>query len=77
MNIKSEQKLTYDNQMEFKSWAKKHGLTKKNGARYYFDSVFAVHDNGMISQDNIPGVVADGTLTWGEALYKLKLHFGI
>ena len=77
MNDKSERRLTYSNQMEFKSWARKHGLTQKNGARYYFDSVFAVHDNGMTSQDTIRGVIANGSLTWGEALYKLKLYFRI
>ena len=77
MNDKSEQRLTYSNQMEFKSWARKNGLTQKNGARYYFDSIFAVHDNGMTSQDTIRGVIANGSLTWGEALFKLKLHFGI
>ena len=35
MNDRSELRLTYSNQMEFKRWARKHGLTQKNGASYY------------------------------------------
>jgi len=69
-------KLTYSSQLEFKSWARKHGLTKKNGADYYFDCATAV-DATKMSQPDIPGVKANGTLTWGEALEKLKSYFKI
>ncbi len=40
---KSQNKLCYGNQMEFKSWAKHHGLSKKNGADYYFDYITPVY----------------------------------
>lgn len=67
-------KLTYGNQLEFKKWAKRHGLTKKAGADYYFDSIYAV-DARKSSQPTIRGVVADGSLTFREAAAKLKKHF--
>lgn len=69
-------KLTYSNQLEFKAWAKKHGLTKKNGADFYFDYIYAV-DATDENQPNISGVVANGTMAFGEALAKLKSHFKI
>ena len=34
--------LTYSRQLDFKSWASHHGLTKKAGADYYFDFVTPV-----------------------------------
>lgn len=72
----SSEKLTYSNQLEFKKWAKKYGLTKKNGADYYFDSIYAV-DATDENQPDIKGVIANGTMTFGEALEMLKKHFEI
>ena len=71
-----EKKLTYDSQLEFKAWAKKHGLTKKNGIDFYFDNIYAV-DATVERQPTIRGVVADGTMTWNDALNMLKKHFKI
>ena len=70
-----EKLLTYYSQLEFKAWAKKHGLAK-NGADFYFDNIYAVDaTNGR--QPTIRGVVADGTMTWNDALTALKKHFKI
>lgn len=74
---KSQNKLCYGNQMEFKSWAKHHGLSKKNGADYYFDYITPVDGRDPMKQSNIPGFLANGKTTWGEALKILKNHFKI
>ena len=63
--------------MEFKSWAKHHGLSKKNGADYYFDYVTPVDARDPMGQNNIPGFLANGKTTWGEALNILKTYFKI
>lgn len=68
--------LTYDRQLKFKSWAKHHGLTKKAGADYYFDFITPV-DATKMSQPDIKGFRADGTVTFGTALKILKKHFKI
>ena len=68
--------LTYDRQLEFKSWAKRHGLTKKAGADYYFDFITPV-DATKMNQPDIKGFRADGTVTFGTALRILKKHFKI
>jgi len=68
--------LTYDRQLAFKSWAKRHGLTKKAGADYYFDFITPV-DATKMSQPDIKGFRADGTVTFGTALRILKKHFKI
>lgn len=73
-DAKASNKLEYGNQMEFKAWAKKQGLTKKNGADYYFDSTDAV--DGKTAKD-IKGVKANGTMTWAAAAKKLKKYFKI
>lgn len=65
--------LTYDSQLMFKKWAMKNGLDSKKH-EFYFDYVTAVdatHDD----QPDIPGVRADGSMTWSQALAKLKKHF--
>ena len=69
--------LVYSNQMEFKRWARRQGLSKKNGADYYFDSVTPVDARDPMKQNNIPGFLADGKTTWGEALNILKRYFKI
>lgn len=69
--------LVYSNQMEFKSWARKHGLSKKNGADYYFDYITPVDGHDPMKQSNIPGFLANGKTTWGEALKILKDYFKI
>lgn len=74
---KSQNKLCYGNQMEFKSWAKHHGLSKKNGADYYFDYITPVDARDPMKQSNIPGFLANGKTTWGEALKILKNYFKI
>ena len=69
--------LVYSNQMEFKSWARRHGLSKKNGANYYFDYITPVDGRDPMKQSNIPGFLANGKTTWGEALNILKKYFKI
>lgn len=73
----SQYKLCYDNQMDFKRWAKHHGLSKKNGADYYFDCVTPVDARDLMKQNSIPGFLANGKTTWGEALNILKAYFKI
>ena len=68
--------LTYSCQLEFKRWAAHYGLTKKAGADYYFDFVTPV-DATKMSQPDIKGFRADGTVTFGTALKILKKHFKI
>ena len=68
--------LTYSCQLEFKRWAAHYGLTKKAGADYYFDFVTPV-DATKMSQPDIKGFRADGTVTCGTALKILKKHFKI
>ena len=69
--------LTYGNQMEFKSWAIRHGISKKNGADFYFDYVTPVDARDLMEQNDIPGFYADGTTTWGKAFKILKKYFKI
>ena len=69
--------LVYDNQIEFKHWARRHGLSKKNGADYYFDCITQVDARDPMKQNDIPGFLADGKITWGEALKILKKYFKI
>lgn len=69
--------LVYSNQMEFKHWANRHGLSKKNGADYYFDCITPVDARDPMGQNDIPGFLADGNTTWGEALKILKSYFKI
>ena len=69
--------LVYNNQMEFKRWARRQGLSKKNGADYYFDNIYPVDARDPMGQNNIPGFLADGNTTWGEALKILKNYFKI
>ena len=59
-------KLTYENQMEFKRWARAaRGLDK---TKYYFDFVQAVDAK---TDKDIQEVQADGSLSWDEAATKL------
>lgn len=69
--------LVYSNQMEFKRWARRQGLSKKNGADYYFDHITPVDAHDLMGQNDIPGFLADGNTTWGEALKILKNYFKI
>ena len=69
--------LIYSNQMKFKRWARRQGLSKKNGADYYFDSVTPVDARDPMKQNDIPGFLANGKTTWGEALNILKKYFKI
>lgn len=69
--------LVYSNQMEFKRWARRQGLSKKNGADYYFDHITPVDARDLMGQNDIPGFLADGNTTWGEALKILKNYFKI
>ena len=69
--------LVYSNQMEFKSWARRQGLSKKNGADYYFDCITPVDARDPMNQCSIPGFLANGNTTWGEALEILKKYFKI
>lgn len=67
--------LTYDSQIKFEKWAMKNGIDSKKHD-FYFDHITAVdatHDD----QPDIPGVKADGTMTWGKALAKLKKYFKV
>lgn len=60
--------LTYDNQLDFKAYARKtYGLPD-----FYFDYVTGVDAK---NDRDIPGLYADGTMTWGEAVDILKSHF--
>lgn len=68
--------LYFSNQLEFKSWARRCGLNKKNGADFYFDNVSCV-DATREDQPTIPNVRADGTMTWYDALHILKAYFNI
>lgn len=58
---KSTNKLTYGNQLEFKKWVRKE---LKIGDVFYFDYITGVWAE---SAEDIPGLVADGNDTWGEA----------
>lgn len=69
--------LVYSNQLDFKNWARRQGLTKKNGADFYFDYITPVDARDPMGQNNIPGFLANGHTTWGEALKILKEYFGI
>ena len=69
--------LVYSNQMEFKKWARRHGLSKKNGVDFYFDCITPVDARDPMRQNNIPGFLANGNTTWGEALEILKKYFKI
>ena len=69
--------FVYSNQMEFKRWARRQGLSKKNGADYYFDHITPVDARDLMGQNDIPGFLADGNTTWGEALKILKNYFKI
>ena len=69
--------LVYSNQMDFKRWARRQGLSKKNGADFYFDSITPVDARDPMGQNDIPGFLADGHTTWGEALKILKDYFKI
>ena len=68
--------LRYDNQLEFKRWARRNGVTKKAGADFYFDYITPV-DATKPRQPNIKGFYADGRTTFYEALKILKKHFKI
>ena len=46
--------LVYSNQMEFKSWARRHRLSKKNGADYDFDCITPVDGCDPRKQNDIP-----------------------
>lgn len=74
-NTKST-RLVYSNQLEFKAFARRHGLTYKNGVDYYFDNIYCV-DATDKRQPNINSVRCDGSLTFGEAIDRLKKHFKI
>lgn len=58
--------LTYANQLEFKAYAKSQGIDQN---AFYFDCVTGV--NALTNKD-IPGLTADSTLTFGQALQILK-----
>ena len=68
--------LYASDQIEFKNWAQHHGVTKKKGADFYFDSESLV-DATKEEQPTIPHIRADGTCRWCEALDMLKRHFKI
>lgn len=72
----STSKLTYSNQLDFKKWARQHGLTKTAGADYYFDYITPVDATNQ-NMPSIKGFYADGKTTFGEALEILKKHFNI
>lgn len=58
--------LTYENQLEFKRWARAaKGLDK---TKYYFDFVQAVDAK---TDKDIQEVQADGSLSWDEAATRL------
>lgn len=59
--------LTYDNQLEFKKFAKL-GAKRK----FYFDNTSCVDDK---TSENIPNVYCDGTLTFGKAKKILIKYF--
>ena len=65
--------LAYDNKGEFTKWANRHGLRDRD---YYFDCTTAV-DARYSHQWSIPWVYANGTITWGTALKRMKRHFRI
>ena len=65
-SLEAARLLTYENQLEFKRWAKAaKGLDK---TKYYFDFVQAVDSR---TDKDVSGVRADGSLTWNEAATKL------
>jgi hypothetical protein len=59
--------LTYDNQLEFKKFAKLGAKCK-----FYFDNTSCVDDK---TSANIPNVCCDGTLTFGKAKKILVKYF--
>lgn len=73
---KFNQYLYLSDQLEFKSWARYHGLAKSKGADFYFDNIHCV-DATKPEQPTIPYVTADGTIRWGDALHCLKSYFKI
>jgi len=62
--------LTYQNQLHFKKWALAQLKTAED--LFYFDYV-----TGVDAKDDkdIPGLTANETLTWSQALEVLKRHF--
>lgn len=75
MKQKLAQKLTYDGQLEFKRFVgrnnKELGINHK-GDFFYFDYVTGV--DAETSRD-IPGLMANGSMTWCQAVDVLKKHF--
>lgn len=61
--------LIYFNQMDFKQYAANRGIARD---KYYFDYTTCV--NATTDKD-IPNVVADGSLTWDQAMQRLKIYF--
>lgn len=60
--------LTYDGQLDFKKWARK----EYHLPDFYFDYITCVDAK---DDRDIEGVVADGSMTWGEAADYLVTHF--
>lgn len=58
--------LTFDNQLEFKKFA------RKTGGKFYFDDVNCVDE---ATSSNIDGVTCDGTLTFDKAAKMLTKYF--
>lgn len=63
--------LTYDRQLEFKRYAHRRGIPVKKD--FYFDYITGVDE--ATSMD-IPGLSADGTLTFAQAYDIVSKHFG-
>lgn len=69
-----DNKLTYANQLEFKSWAKTQGL---DSDWYYFDFITVVDAKDPCYCPDIPGILANGENTWAEALATIKRYFSL
>lgn len=71
LDVHADDRLTYDGQLQFKrAWCRKY---LKDDC-FYFDYVTGV--DAKTSHD-IPGLIADGSLTWRQASSILCKHFGI
>lgn len=71
LQANANRKLTYGDQLKFKAaWRRHH----KKGDIFYFDFVTGVDAKTAM---DIPGLAADGSMTWSQADKILCKHFKI
>ena len=69
MTIDDNTVLAYSNQLEFRHYALDHLIPID---AYYFDKVSCVDAK---TDEDIPGITANGSLTWSQAIHLLRWYF--